>query len=309
MLFTIAIFVFIFRNFRLNLGDIFKAVNFHFVLCACLIRVFVSPLISVNRWKLFLHQAGVDESFVALLKINMIAAFTGIALPSSQGPDVVRMIMIEKRHPSANLKNGTSSSTVIIERIIGFVILAMTGLIFSCVTDFPQKSQVILVIATINIIIWMAIFLITNKHCYSKLTHFLNRSFPNNKIVGFLEKTYQSFIVFPYRKVLWSSVIMILGLQFCTIVIAYLCFLAFGVHISFLHHMAMYPIISILSIIPVTISGLGLREGFFVSFYSLLGVSPSLAVSVSLLNYCIEMLLMALLGGVIYLFETITNRK
>lgn len=305
MLLTIAIFVIIFKSVKIDLLETFRSVDFRFVLCACFLRIFVLPLIYVNRWKLFLSHSGVNESFWSLLKISMVAAFTGIALPSSQGPDVMRMIMIETRHPHADLHNGTSSSTVLMERIIGFVILALTGLIFSCVTDYPQKTRVIMVILSINIALWMAIFLITNKYCYSKLSGLLNRISPNGKIAGFVEKTYKSFVMFPYKDVLLSSVLLILALQLCTILIAYLCFLAFGVHIPFVQHLAFYPIIAILSIVPVTISGLGLREGFFVSFYSLLGVEPAVAVSVSLMNYCIEMLLMAVLGGILYLLKII----
>ena len=122
-------------------------------------------------------------------------------------------------------------------------------------------------------------------------------------------KTYYTFVNYPYRKVLASSILLILSLQIITVIIVYLVFLAFGVDIPFSQHLVFYPIISILSIIPISISGLGVREGFFVYFYSLIGVSADIAVSVSLINYCIEILLMAIMGGIIYIFDSIIIKK
>ena len=60
--------------------------------------------------------------------------------------------------------------------------------------------------------------------------------------------------------------------------------------------------------VPITISGLGMREGLFVGFYMLFGVASETAVAVSLLNYLIVIVLQALIGAFFYLMETIRHR-
>lgn len=65
------------------------------------------------------------------------------------------------------------------------------------------------------------------------------------------------------------------------------------------------PLIYILSMIPLSISGLGIREGFFVYFYGLIGVEPSIVIAVSLINYLILSVVPALIGGIIYIFSDI----
>ena len=305
---TVLIFYIIFRKFDINLLDTLKKVNPWYLLLACVLRLVVSPILYINRWKLFLKHSGVEEKFFSLLKISMISAFFGMALPSSQGADVVRMVMIEKRHKGLKIQN-TTSSTVLIERIIGFVILALMGLIFTIITDFPDKYTVLLIIVAINILLWLAVFFITNRKCYEYVTRILSKFGRFKGLVDFISRTYYSFLTFPYKKVLLSSIVIILLFQLNTVLIVFCVFKAFSVDVPFIQHLAFYPIIGILSTIPIAISGLGLREGFFVYFYSLLGVSAATAVSVSLVNYVIETALVGVLGGILYLIDSIKIKK
>lgn len=254
----------------------------------------------MNRWQLFLKHSGVNESFFTLVKMAFMATFMGIALPSSQGGDVARMYLIEKKHKN-KLNQKTASSSVIIERMIGLSLLALIGLISSIfVPYFPNKEKVIVLISFINLGIFCIFFFLTNRWCYSIVSSLIRKIGIFKKITGFIERTHYSLVVFPYKKVLLPSVALILSLQCCTILVAYFVFLAFNVNLPLYQHMSFYPIITILTIIPVAISGLGLRESFFVYFYSLVGVSPEIAIGVSLMNYVAEVLSAAFVGGIIF---------
>lgn len=310
LLITIGIFVYIFKKYDLKFWDIFSNVQwFPFVVAGVFLRVFVMPAIAMNRWKLFLKHSGIEESILTLAKISFMSSFWGIVLPSSQGGDVMRMYFIEKRHKNADNAK-TSSSSVIIERMIGFVLLALIGLISSIlIPSFPNQLQIVAIIGIINIAILGGVFFLTNKKCYLLLSNILAKINFLKKLTAFIQKTHYSTSTFPYKQVLLPSVILILMLQFCTIIIAYLVFLSFGITIPLYQHMAFYPIICILSIVPIAISGLGLREGFFVYFYSLVGVSPEIAVGVSLVNYAVEVLSAAVMGGVINLLVTLKLMK
>ncbi|SDA27911.1 hypothetical protein SAMN05216315_13531 [Nitrosospira sp. Nsp18] len=56
-------------------------------------------------------------------------------------------------------------------------------------------------------------------------------------------------------------------------------------------------------LVPVTVSGFGVREVACVFFYSLVGVPSEVAVGVSLLNYLLVIGARALLGGLLLLFD------
>lgn len=306
---SVGIFIIIFSRFDLDIKSTLELCNWRYLLLACCFRLIVSPCISMNRWKTFLHYTGIDESFFSLLKISMKSAFLGIVLPSSQGQDVMRMYYIEKKHPK---KLMTSSSTVIVERMVGFLLLAFMGLLFSLLVSFPQKGKVILIIGLINVFLWAGLFVFLNDKVFSKVHSFFEKRKNRKRIGGildFIDRTYYSISHFPYKKSFVLSTTLILLYQLSTVFVVFLVFKAFGVNLPFSEHLAFYPIIAILSVIPVTISGLGLRESFFVFFYSFVGVAPDVAVTVSLVNYCVEVVLYALLGGVVFLIDSFRSLK
>lgn len=277
-----------------------------FLIVVFFIPLFILPIISGNRWKLFLRQLDIEEKVFSLIKINWISIFQGLILPSSQGQDVLRIYYIEKRHPQ---KRGSAGSTIIIERMIGFVLLALLSLLFSFFNkEIPNQKELILIIGLITFFLFLVIAFLLNKRLHGYLS---KKSFSNKylqKAYDYFDKIYKAIAYFPYRKVLFSSIILILLFQLSTIISVYLIFKAYGFDIPLYKHISLYPIISILSMIPITISGLGIREGFFVYFYAQLGVPSDMAVIVSLVNYIIIVLTPAFIGCLFYINE-IFNRK
>lgn len=302
LLITIGIFIYLFQKFDIKFSSIFTDIKaWEYVLLGVICRLVIVQGIGMNRWQLFLRHSGVNENIWTLTKISFVSYFMGVVLPSSQGGDIVRMYWIEKRNHFSKEQQSTASSSVLIERMIGFIILAAIGLV-NCiiVPDFELKNQILLLIGLINLALWTAIFILTNRWCYEKLSAFLSKIKRFEGLLAFFSKTHKSLVTFPYRKVLVPSVLLIGALQLTTIFVLYCVFKAFGVDVPFYYHLAFYPIIAILSIIPISISGLGLREGFFVFFYTMLLVPADLCVKISLINYFCEVLSAVCVGGIIY---------
>jgi uncharacterized protein (TIRG00374 family) len=98
-------------------------------------------------------------------------------------------------------------------------------------------------------------------------------------------------------------VLWIAAFQLSVVTVVHLLFLAFEQPVPFVQNLLMYPLIGLLTVVPVTVSGFGVREGGFVFFYSLVGVSAEVAVGVSLLTYLLVIGMPALLGGLLLLFD------
>lgn len=297
---TFAILLFIINNFDVNLNELTSGItNISYVLLDFIIPLFVLPIISANRWKLFLEQVSIKEDTLALIKISWISMFQGLILPSSQGQDLLRIYYIEKRHPK---QRGSSGGTVVIERILGFLVLCLLSLAFSIYNyNRFEQQNFILIIFLITVFLLLVITLLLNKkfQAYIEKKNFTNTFL--QKGVSYLGKVHKAIAYFPYHKIIFSSVFLIVLFQVATICSVYLIFKAYGMEIPLYLHISIYPVISILSMIPITISGIGIREGFFVYFYAQLDVPPDLAVFVSLLNYAVLVLTPALFGSLLYL--------
>ena len=95
-------------------------------------------------------------------------------------------------------------------------------------------------------------------------------------------------------------VLLSLVYQFISNASLALLFLAVGVSLPVLKVYCVASVIFTVLVIPISINGLGLREGLFVSFARFLHISPEAGVSVSLLIAFVN-LLNASAGGIVYL--------
>lgn len=278
-----------------------------FLILAFAIPFSLMPLFSVNRWRTFLSVIGIRESFLRLWRINYIAQFQGIILPSTQGQDFFRIYHIEKLHPEFR---GKAGSTVLVERLFGLFLLLLfcaAALPFAAQGNDLRSCAMILgmicfgVLSVVGFIFspWCARLCNLRACKYAKL----------QKILEYIHRFHTSLVDFPYRKVLVSSVCFIAGFQFSTILIVDLLFRACGYDIPFGTHLALFPVICILSMMPITIGGFGVREGFFVYFYTKIGVAASAAFAVSVLDYFVVAMVPALFGGVLWLLTPPTKNN
>lgn len=304
VLITIFIFIFLYYKYNINLTNIFTDIsNWWMIVFGIFARLVIVQFIGMNRWKVFLNQLDIKESIWSLCKISFVSSFMGVVLPSSQGGDVMRMFFLEKKHGFSKTKKNTVSSSVLIERMFGFVLLSLISLISSFfLPDFPQRERVIIIILCINVALWTVILCLTNKRIYGYVSEFLRKFKRMSNVVLFIEKTHYTLVNFSYRKVLIPSIILIGLLQLTEILILHSVFYAYGVDsIPFYVNMSLYPIIAILSLLPISISGLGVRESFFIFFYGLLLIPADILIKVSLVNYFVSVFSAVIVGGVIYL--------
>ena len=275
-----------------------------FVLLACGIPLSIVPLVSVNRWKLYLALTGIGERFWPLWRINLISTFQGLVLPSTQGLDALRMYHIARRHPESS---GGAAGSVIVERMIGMLVwcgIAIAGLPFV----FPyleSKWPVVFAVAGFAAAAIGGAALVVSPWFHGLYAGRRPKFILLSRAVSFLDATHGTLVNFPYRKVIWSSIGLIVVYQFCSITCVWLLFQAYGVTLPLYMHMAFYPVIAIIAMMPITIGGFGVREGAFAYFYSLVGVPAEVSVCVSVANYVVLCLLPAALGGVIWLWELV----
>ena len=84
--------------------------------------------------------------------------------------------------------------------------------------------------------------------------------------------------------------------QLVWVLTVYLIAFSFNLHVPFFFIAWTFLIMSVITFLPASYAGLGVREGTFVYFFSLVGISKELALSVSLVLFSFQ-ILAALVGG------------
>ncbi|MBM3255830.1 MAG: hypothetical protein FJZ08_05970 [Candidatus Omnitrophica bacterium] len=80
---------------------------------------------------------------------------------------------------------------------------------------------------------------------------------------------------------------------------SYITALSLGVNINPIYFFIFIPVVGAITLLPISIGGLGVRENITVLFFASVGVSHNLALAISLLN-SFFILIFGLIGGLAY---------
>jgi uncharacterized protein (TIRG00374 family) len=127
------------------------------------------------------------------------------------------------------------------------------------------------------------------------------KNLDTEKMAKILRAIYKSVLSFRQHKVALFNVFLVsIFFQMNRIVITYIISLALGIDISFAYWIIIVPLVTLATMLPFSIGGLGVREGSFVFFLGQLSVNVSTAFLLSLVIFFLGSLLV-LPGLILYL--------
>lgn len=283
-------------------------VNYIYVLFTILICSAVL-IIRIYRWKLILHEMKIKSSFWKLGEIYLISSFFNTFLPSSIGGDIYRIYDLCK----ISSKKIRPVITVLIERITGVLALISIGIfsliVYSDILEISQKAIISLVA-----ILLIVIFLVISAICYFEKIYYLIRQIIPSKYKDIASEEKIKKIadvvveIKENKKLLFNAYLLGIILQFCVIAAFYTTSLALNNKIPMNIFLMFVPMVEIISLIPISINGLGLRDGSLLYFLSTVSISPSFSMSLSILLRLI-LLVFALIGGFLLVFKRLSVLK
>lgn len=278
-----------------SVAEAFRSIN-------VLVLLILAPMsinqfvISSVKWRLILQSHGIKLPLPMLVRTYMIGTFFSTFLPGAYVGDFVRIADIGR----ATGKTFESASAVIFERLSGLAALAAAGTLASLYISvqydepaFRNLSVLFLTLATLLIGIFSPTVL--------RFLEVLRGRFSVRLVRKTIEKVTTAVAHYRNRpRLLWRVLLWSFVFQICAYTIFYLYGQALGISISYLYCLAFVPVIYLLEAIPVSIAGIGLREGGLVYFLSKVGYGPSEAIALGIVvvswRYFIN-----LTGGVLYL--------
>ena len=89
--------------------------------------------------------------------------------------------------------------------------------------------------------------------------------------------------------------------QLLVITVSWIMAIGLRLHVSPLWFLVFVPVITLISMIPISLNGMGLREFAFMSLFGAIGVAPESCVALGLIS-SIVILLSSIPGGIVYVF-------
>jgi uncharacterized membrane protein YbhN (UPF0104 family) len=251
---------------------------------AVLVYIF-AQFISSFRWKLLLPEG---FSVRTLFPLYLIGSFFNTFLPGLVGGDAIKAYYLYK-------KTGEGAQTlasVFMDRYVGYVTLMIIGLI-----AYPFGAKHI----KGSWIEWLLPLIVL---CFA-LGSFIVLGLRLGKRVKFLNDIYSHFHFYRRKKGVVAKTILLSAVIQCSVIFAvYLLARGLGVELPLYIFFVFIPIIVTVSAMPVSLSGIGLREASFALLFSSVGVNTETATAISFAWF-----LSLVVGGLAGLYEYLKYKK
>jgi hypothetical protein len=263
----------------------------------CVALYLVGYLISVVRWQRLLAAETIHVPFPRLVLIYFEGAFFNLFLPTLIGGDIVRGYAIYK------LTGGHAAAlaSILMDRLSGFAALMIIAVLslsvaFTRMQD-PQVAWMILGVATAFGLLLAVLLDHRVKAWATRLFRTVGLARFEVKLHGFVEAVHRYR---GHRRALLQAFGLSVLLQGLLIVTFYYVGRAFRVDVPLAYFFVFVPLITVVSMLPISVAGLGVREGGVVYFFSLVGVDAATSLSMSLVWFSLTALVSGL-GGLAFL--------
>jgi uncharacterized protein (TIRG00374 family) len=253
----------------------------------------VGILLSALRWQTVLGALGLRARTRRLLSHYMAGQFVSNVLPTTIGGDVLRVSRLSRD----NGESPASFASVVLERLTGWLVLPVITFVGFIVNPglrhLGTATQVALALAAGTLVALMLVLIAVASARFGRRFESRDgwRRFASAVHLGIDRLRHHP-----------SAAVNVLAVGFAYQLVLVLAALMAARAVGMSNDvgptalLAFFPAVLIAQVLPIGISGLGIREGAFVLFLTPLGVPTEQAVALGLLLYLLN-LLVSLLGA------------
>ena len=268
---------------------------------AMVVAVMALQLFLVSlRWRLVNQLVDARMNLGQVLRLTLIGQFFNQILPSAMGGDAVRAWLASRD----GIPLGRAVTGIVCDRAVALVVLVL--MISIALVALPSRSaaqlpggNVFRLAALLAFFGLASLFFLGGWFAQQSDHYRMTRKI--GRMVGDLRTVLYSRA--------WSLAIVGLAaaVQMMILLAIYLCAKAMNIRLDFLAGLLVIPSIMLVSMIPISFAGWGVREGAMVVGLGLLGIAATDALSISV-AFGFSQIIIGLPGGLLWLLRRGASR-
>lgn len=247
-------------------------------------------VLSAWRWQRVLAIFDEHVPLRILVRHYFAGQFVGNVLPSTIGGDVLRVSRL-----TVNIGDGpTAFGSVVLERLTGFIALPMICLFGFAINPSllgEPRSWIALLASGLTL---LALVFILTLAAHPKLAGRFREDEGWTRFIGAVHVGVERMRRQPKRAM--GAIATAMLYQVSMVAVMWIIGRALEAHVPNGAVLAYFPAVAMAQVLPLSLSGLGVREGMLVLLLTPLGVSTGKAVGIGLLYYLV-MLVVSLPGA------------
>lgn len=283
--------------YKLDTGQIIAIISGLSLSIYILVNIihFISDLFGSLKWKFLLSKF----SYLKLLKLYIIGSYYSLVLPGQIAGEAAKAYILGK-YDSESEKIAVSVMIDKITGIIGLLLLSIAGLLFSKLNLSPKIVYSFIIGVIICVAMLFSIRVTFLYNLILKIFNALKNRFTKaEKQISFLINILASWQTYTKKTgLMLISVLMGIGYQLFAVLIYSTIAMNLGIDIPFYDWLWIIGLLSIVLLLPISIAGIGVREGTLVGVLAFLGFPAEKAMALSLSILGIQ-IIWAIVGAIV----------
>ena len=262
------------------------------------------PLLLLSMWlaalqlKIFTDCHSMNVSLLRILSINTATEFYNLFLPGFLSGGAIRWYRLSRD----NRMRAQALAVIVMNRLLNLFFLLLLGVFGWLLEGNYAANRFAAVFLAICLLALMGGFLAFSNQWF--VTAVRRRLLDNDRAWPFIREKLRKLLdaVNEYRQISLSGHLQLccyaIGWHLLILMSTYLFCMALDIDVAFSALAWIRAIVTLAIMLPLTISGFGIREGGWIYFLGLYGVAPADAFVLSLLTF-VRSLFQAIIGFVI----------
>jgi uncharacterized protein (TIRG00374 family) len=252
--------------------------------------------IAAFRWQIYARALGIPLAIGTAFRLYLIGQFFGQILPAGIGGDALRVWLLARR----GVALGTSAASVVLERLTGLLgLLVLMALLLPLTFTFVDDTAARLTIIILLVGGVGAISAVFGLSFVPRLIKQWRVPAVISKMADAASDARRSGLMLkPAASVFFLSLLM----QLLAVLSVFLLALGLGMDLPALACLALVPVVLLVSTLPISLAGWGVREGAMVATLGFAGIENSQALALSIL-FGLALLALSLLGAIFWLVQ------
>lgn len=276
----------------------FASAKFSYIAMALAVYL-IAQGVSAVRWAMLARPLGIKTPFKDLIQYYLIGMFFNLFAPSTVGGDVSRVYyLVKDEEAHANGRAVTTvhaAMSVLMDRAIGMVVLVWLGALALLLFPYyavPQTVRSVTFLLAVGLLIG------------ALLTPVLRRFLPEDghQLAVKLRLALRSYRL--HWRALLAAVLLSLTVHLIQAWMHTVMGRALGLDVPFSFCLIIYPLVGTFSAIPISLNGLGLREGGYIFLLAVIGIGTEQSIAFGILLFLI-VALDSLIGGLVFLSQQV----
>ena len=262
----------------------------------------LAVVVSTLRWGLLIPQ----HNFSLLFRLSLIGQFYSLVLPGQLAGEAMKAYRLGKGYRDAE----TVAASVFVDKLVGMISVLTLGLLGFYLSQL-QIPHTLLMSITLSFFIVLGVLMMPSVRIFAKALSvfygFIESRFSGmRRFVIQLRLFTSAWISYLQRPLLLlSSVLMGFGYQLVALLIILLISSRIGISIGLEEWLWVFAIVSVAVLMPLTIGGIGIREGAFVVALGFLGVPAESALAISITMFGLQ----AIAASIGFIFEIVGVKR